>query len=375
MGESQKNRLSRLRDARAEKPDATFDQIVTQCEPETHASLIELACIDLINQLRAGRSAKVEEYVSAIPKLERDDDVLDLIDAEVCARQELGQPADRDELTQRFPALASAIERMFFLDDLEEQLQKPSNEIPLVKLPDLHGFQLRKLLWTDGYSSTFRAVAKDGKPRLVRLFNEGSRDEPALVSALNAVAGTNESHPSLIPVERIGAYEDRVFYSMPFVDGSVLHSLLRKPIEPMRVAGWLRSLAIVQAFAESTNLNLGQLQAESVLIDHHNSPRILGFGEFVVGYHETLDHVHAFGRLGMRMLNGREPTNPEQGANMQPEFTTLAQICNQCLSTTEPPSYGDVSELIDPLTAYLSGRPVAGPSPTNGFFSKLFGRK
>ncbi|MFK7821798.1 MAG: hypothetical protein AB8G99_24075, partial [Planctomycetaceae bacterium] len=116
MSGSDMNRISLLRHARADKPDAPFDEIVPACDPESQASLVELACIDLIDRLRAGRTVRVEEYVSSIPALQDDEVVLDLIDAELCVRQEMGKPPDRKELVTRFPSLESAIDRMFFLD-------------------------------------------------------------------------------------------------------------------------------------------------------------------------------------------------------------------------------------------------------------------
>jgi hypothetical protein len=369
MSKKGMNRIAMLRSARAKNPDAGFAELVPECDPESHASLVELACIDLIDRLRSGNNVRVEEYVSSVPDLQDDDDLLDLIDAEVCVRQELGQPANRDELTKRFPSLSSAIDRMFFLDELEERIQADSQPVR-PQLPTVEGYRLLKQLSTTENCATYGAVASGGSRCLLRLFGTGSRDDGSLMSALREVASFRESHPSLLPIQHIGAMGNQVFYTTRFVDGSVMRSLIAKPVEPKKAAEWLRGLAIAFAFADGHEVSLGGVSADQVLIDHRNIPRVIGYCQMPANPQDVLS---SFGDLGLEMLNGAS-NKPADSDVLVPQTEPMQQICRQCLSTGDQSGYRDVSAIIDPLTEYLSGRPIAPQSET-GFLGKLFRRK
>lgn len=369
MSEKQMDRISLLRDIRSRKPEASFDQIVPECKPESHGSLVELACIDLIDRLRSGSGARVEEYVAAVPELAGDNDILDLIDAEICVRQELGWPAERDELVGRFPSLASAIDRMFVLDDIENHLKTPPRRTR-ERLPDLEGFRLTHRLISDHQSSIFRAHAADETIRLVRVFQDGSRDDPILVSGLKTAS--RFEHPSVLSMDPIGADGERVYYAMPFVDGTPLRNLIPRPIDPKKAGAWLKSLAAAIACAESESIPIGSISAEHILIDHGDQVRILGCGDPGAG-----GGVRPFGELLFEVLTGRIWTDEAASENLEGRVpdTNLEQICIRCLGLGRGPRYGGMNEVLDALTDFTCGRTITVTETERGFFAKLFRKK
>jgi serine/threonine protein kinase len=368
------DRISLLRDIRSRQPDASFAEIVPACKPESHGSLVELACIDLIDRQRSGASVRVEEYVAAVPALNNPDDVLELIDAEVCVRQELRTPANREELLSRFPQHASAIERMFVLDELEAQLRPPARARE--RLPQIAGYQLTNQVVSDTTSATFRAIGDDKAVRLVRLFGEGSRNDQRLVSAIKSAAALQ--HPAILAIQQVSAEDERIYYAMPFTDGTPLRSLIARPVDTKQTAPWLRTIATTIAFAESQGVSLGIIQAEQVLIDHHDQARVLGFGQPISGSDGT-EQLDQFGRLFFEVLtnttfSGEQAAIHQLSVLSNSTDTALTQICTRCLGLGSTVRYGGMGDVVDTLTDFVSGR----TSPTQakpGFFSKLLRKK
>ncbi len=81
------------------------------------SQLIDWACIDLIERNRRGEPVRVEEYLDKYPHLLADQYTLDLIDAEICIRKELGKAFDDGEWLKRFPQYSLAIGQLLALDE------------------------------------------------------------------------------------------------------------------------------------------------------------------------------------------------------------------------------------------------------------------
>lgn len=78
--------------------------------------ILDLACIDLMHQRRNGRSVRTEQYLQDFPQLNHANDVLDLIDAELCVATELKDTIDLEVYRLRFPELSSEIEDLMRVD-------------------------------------------------------------------------------------------------------------------------------------------------------------------------------------------------------------------------------------------------------------------
>lgn len=78
--------------------------------------LVDLACIDLIQQRRAGNPADVESLIAQFPSLQSDSRVLDLIDADICVQSETNPDWDAQNQAAQyatvFPQLADQINEL-----------------------------------------------------------------------------------------------------------------------------------------------------------------------------------------------------------------------------------------------------------------------
>jgi hypothetical protein len=105
-------------------------------------TLIELAAIDLIGQRRRGIAVTVESYLTQFPALTRSQaDVLDLIDAELCVRREMGETCHIESFQKRFTEHADAIRQLFFLQTEPELAPGPDAVKPNETLPLTAGEQ------------------------------------------------------------------------------------------------------------------------------------------------------------------------------------------------------------------------------------------
>ena len=76
---------------------------------------LDLACVDLMRRRRSGDPAAVEDYLTLLTELDRDGR-LDLIDAEICVRRELGEQPSTAGWRRRFPDEAGSIDQLLEMD-------------------------------------------------------------------------------------------------------------------------------------------------------------------------------------------------------------------------------------------------------------------
>ncbi len=89
---------------------------------ESLGRVLELACIDLIQRNRRGEIARVEEYLQQHPALSDPAYLLDLVDAEICVRKELGERVRVDDWSRRFPHQTQAIQQLISLEGSVKEL-------------------------------------------------------------------------------------------------------------------------------------------------------------------------------------------------------------------------------------------------------------
>lgn len=103
--------------------------------------LVELVAIDLIRRRRGGQDVLVEDYVRQFPLLgESQSHLLDLIDAEICVRREMGETLATDCFSKRFPDLTDPIGQLMHLSprpplptgDPADAVNPPSGSIQIV---------------------------------------------------------------------------------------------------------------------------------------------------------------------------------------------------------------------------------------------------
>lgn len=102
-----------IREQRQVTPQSSLNEclrgIGLQIDGCSEQRIVDLACVDLMQRRRLGFPAAIEQYVGDFPILSRDANLLDLIDADLCVANELGEQRSLDEYGRRFPQLATQI--------------------------------------------------------------------------------------------------------------------------------------------------------------------------------------------------------------------------------------------------------------------------
>ncbi|QDT13144.1 hypothetical protein [Planctomycetes bacterium K23_9] len=113
-------RIDWLNRQRQDDPGQRLCELLPSDWQMTPDELVDLVCIDLIEQHRVGVPTKVEDYVEQFPELAGGEFLLDLVDAELCIRRELsGDRSNEEELEsyqRRFPSLQQQINELVGLD-------------------------------------------------------------------------------------------------------------------------------------------------------------------------------------------------------------------------------------------------------------------
>ncbi|MCO8122855.1 hypothetical protein NHH03_13995 [Stieleria sp. TO1_6] len=108
--------ISWLASCRQSHPTEPLSELLDQASISLPA-LVELAAVDLIGQRRDGHDRLTEHYLEQFPALSQSEScVLDLLDAELCVRRELGEQQDLTFFIHRFPQLADAIRQLVHLE-------------------------------------------------------------------------------------------------------------------------------------------------------------------------------------------------------------------------------------------------------------------
>lgn len=91
---------------------------------------LDLACRDLMRRRRINERIRVENYLEDLPQIETPVHLLDLIDAEICVRRELGQDTDLASWRKRFPNLVEEIRSLLAMQQPTRigQLTSPTQD-------------------------------------------------------------------------------------------------------------------------------------------------------------------------------------------------------------------------------------------------------
>ncbi len=235
-----------------------------------------------------------------------------------------------------------------------------------------------------------------------------------------AEAAANLNHPGVVPIYEVGQNEGQHFFSMGFVDGPSLATLIaERPIEPNQAAliaiqtaeaiSYAHSRGVIHRDLKPANVLLARIEGSSTnslgtqRCSRYGQPKVTDFGlakqissrseitatgqilgtpgymppEQAAGKTNEvgeLADVYSLGGVLYAMLTGtapfqaatpidtliqvleREPTPPRQINSKIP--VDLETICLKCLQKDAKRRYQSANELIDDLNRFVDGSPI-----------------
>jgi serine/threonine protein kinase len=205
--------------------------------------LIELVHIDLELRLRAGETARVEEYLPHYPELAGDGVVLlELIAAEHDLRRRREPGLALDEYLLRFPQhraeLVERIAREIHVWSAPSRPTDPQAEA----LPEVAGYEVLDVLGRGGMGVVYRArqLALQRTVAL-KMVLTGSQAGPKDLARFRAevAALARLQHPNIVQIYDVGEAAGRPYFVLEFVAGGSLAQHLHGTPQPARPAAQL----------------------------------------------------------------------------------------------------------------------------------------
>lgn len=206
--------------------------------------LTELVHVDLEYRLRAGESARVEEYLARYPELTDDrEGVLELIAAEQEFRRRREPGLALNDFLQRFPEyrteLAGQIDHATI--DVRGVSLRPTDQ-RAEALPEVSGYEILGLLGRGGMGVVYRARQLGlGRTVALKMILTGLQAGPKDLARFRAEAAAlaRLQHPNIVQIYDVGEAGSRPFFVFEFVAGGSLAQYLQGKPQPVRPAAQL----------------------------------------------------------------------------------------------------------------------------------------
>lgn len=315
---------------------------------------------DAIDKLQLGWSRKqciqVEDLLKQHPGLSQNNHcVLDLIYAEVLAREANGQSVREADFTRRFPELHEEIARQFqlhrALNSVEAELERPTaigsltvpENAPFITqptegFPQIAGFEILELAGRGGSGVAYRAYDQQLKRTVAikllhTLTSQDSVQRQRLVREAEAAASL--VHPSIVQVHQIGESKGDPYLVMEFIDGLSLAEMLQDgPLPVNQAVDVVVSVARAISHAHDSGIIHRDLKPANVLMDKNKEPHVCDFG--LARQIESEFTLHATGDvMGTPAYMPPEQARGE-GVTVVSDVYSLGAVLYQCL-TGRPP--------------------------------------
>ena len=190
------------------------------------------------------------------------------------------------ELAQELRELwaASQFADAFGRSDLD-QPQKPLKEspIPATSFPKYFGeFELLEELGRGGMGVVYKAWQKNlGRMVALKMVLRGGHARPEEMARFQAEAKAIAllEHPNIVPVHEAGIFEEQPYFSMRFVEGQTLATILTQgPIKPRDAASLIAKITRAVHHAHERGVLHRDLKPSNVIIDQGNNPLVTDFG-------------------------------------------------------------------------------------------------
>src|SRR5262245_50018347 len=249
--------------------------------------LIELVHIELEFRLKAGETARVEEYLARYPELAGDRAaVVELIAAEHELRGRHEPDLSLDHYLQRFPQYRRELPTQLVR---ATDVTRPGKETPwgpgcragTAGLPVVPGYEVLGLLGRGGMGVVYRARQRslDRLVALKVLPEECARD-PVWLERFRREARTASAlnHPNICTIHDTGEWAGRPFISMELVEGRTLEAPagLRPPVEEL--ARLLGQAARALAAAHAAGVVHRDIKPANLMVRDDGILKVVDFG-------------------------------------------------------------------------------------------------
>jgi hypothetical protein len=251
--------------------------------------LWELVHADLDHRLRAGETARVEDYMQRFAEIAANPERLaELIIAEFRHRKHLKQQANVDEYRERFPHLFSQCQEQLFEtataanetpSPLTSQMARPEG------LPERVGrYRVEQEIDRGGMGVVVRVRDEQfDRPLALKVVQARYRGDTELEERFvrEAKLTGQIQHPGVPPVQEMGQLPDgRPFFIMKLVKGSSLQELLDKSPapKPASLVGMFRSISETLAYAHSRRVLHRDLKPGNVMVGAFGEVQVMDWG-------------------------------------------------------------------------------------------------
>jgi WD40 repeat protein len=376
--------------------------------------LVELVHIDLELRLKAGDSARVEEYLARYAELIDNRAVtLELIAAEHEMRRRREAGLAIDEYLKRFPQYHAELPEWIAQSTIEDRDAPLRRTVARMEsAPEVVGYEDLSLLGRGGMGVVYKA--RDihlNRYVALKMLTGGAFAAPSERERFSreAEAIAHLDHPNIVPVYEVGEATGIPYFSMKYYAGGSLAQHKCEPwSDPRTVARLVESTARAIHHAHQRGILHRDLKPSNILLDEDGRPHVADFGlakrfdpgagpsdvstvagtpaymapEQAAGRGEltTASDVYGLGVILYELLCGTPPFDGDSplavlrqlNEQTPPKLTNrnghvprdLETIAFKCLEKDPHRRYESAQELADDLARWQSGKPIlARPVP------------
>jgi serine/threonine protein kinase/predicted ATPase len=278
-----KDAVKRFEHAWRQAPRPGIDDYLPIREPLRSRILIELVHIDLELRLKAGETARVEEYLARYPELTGDQAVtLELIAAEHEMRRRCEPGLSVNEYLERFPQYRAELPKQIpraTIDGRDAALRPmdPRVEAP----PEVAGYEVLGLLGRGGMGMVYKARQHSlDRPVALKFLPEGCARDPGWLARFRREARTASAlnHPHICTIYDTGESAGQPFLSMELVQGQTLQALVGQRRSVVELARLLGQAARALAAAHAAGVVHRDIKPANLMVRDDGIVKVLDFG-------------------------------------------------------------------------------------------------
>jgi WD40 repeat protein len=328
--------------------------------------------IELERRVASGEPTPLRTYVQQHPALTHDVNfLLELLYAEVVAREERGEIVEVAEYIATYPEHSERIARLFEVhhelrDDFPE-VSSPHDTVPEagsthtnqvaddtsssalldngIVMPTIPGYRLLERLGAGGAGIVYRAEqTKLGRTVAIKMLRAGSvNDAGTRRFRLEAESTAKLQHPNIVRVYDISGTDTALYISMEYIAGGSLTDVLRNRVYNSTEAAAIASkLARAIHYAHTQQIIHRDLKPANILLDAAGEPKIADFGlAKALDAESTLVATRTHALLGTPSYMAPEQFNPAYGGTgVATDVYGLGAVLYEML-TGRPPFVAD----------------------------------